>query len=77
VFGENPKLPQWLEDDYHAAIKRLAEFGAQHFSENWSKELARSFIAVAAFAKGMAKTARLLIAFSDDELDEVFEKVFQ
>ena len=77
VFGENPKLSQWLEDDYHSAIKELAEFGAKHFSENWQKELTQSFLAVAAFAKGTPKTARLLITFSDDELDEVFEKAFQ
>jgi hypothetical protein len=77
VFGENPKLPQWLEDDYNSAIKELAEFGAKHFSENWPKELTQPFLAVAAFAKGLSKTARLLITFSDDELDEVFEKAFQ
>jgi hypothetical protein len=77
VFRENPKLPQWLEDDYHFAIKGLAEFGVKHFSENWPKELAQSFLAVAAFAKGLPKSARLLITFSDDELDEVFEKFFQ
>jgi hypothetical protein len=77
VFRENPKLPQWLEEDYHSAIKELAEFGVKHFSENWPKELTQSFLAVAAFAKGTPKTGRLLITFSDDELDEVFEKAFQ
>jgi hypothetical protein len=77
VFGENPKLPQWLENDYHSAIKGLAEYGVKHFSDNWPKELTQSFLAVAAFAKGLPKSARLLITFSDDELDEVFEKYFQ
>ena len=31
VFGENPKLPQWLEGDYNSAIKELAEFGGKLF----------------------------------------------
>jgi hypothetical protein len=46
------------------------------WEEFWN-ELLQSFLAVAAFAKGAPKTARLLITFSDDELDEVFEKFFQ
>jgi len=77
VFGENPKLPEWLESDYHLAIKTMAEFGARRFAEDWSKDLTQSFLAVAAFAKGATKTARMLATFSDDELDEVYEKFFQ
>jgi len=76
VFGENPKIPQWLESDYLCAIKQMAEFGAQQFSKTWSKEFAQSFLAVAAFAKGLPKNGRLLITFSDNELDEAFEKLF-
>ena len=77
VFGKNPKLPDWLENDYHFAIKTLAEFGAKHFAKVWSKELVQSFLAVAAFAKDAPNMARMLITFSDDELDEVREKFFQ
>jgi hypothetical protein len=77
VFRKNPQLPQWLKNDYHLAIKKLAEFGAQRFAEDWTKELLQSFLAVAAFAKGAPKATRLLITFSDDELDDVFEKLFQ
>jgi len=83
LFGDNPhfmnpQLPHWLESDYYAAIKSLAAFGAQHFTEDWSKELAQSFLAVAAFAKNIPKTGRMLITFlGEDEIDEVFEKFFQ
>ncbi|MDR3456317.1 MAG: hypothetical protein P4N60_02635 [Verrucomicrobiae bacterium] len=77
IFGENPKLPGWLEKDYHLAIKTMAEFGARRFAEDWSKQLTQSFLAVAAFSKGANKTARMLATFSDDELDEVYEKFFQ
>jgi hypothetical protein len=73
---QNPALPTWLEMDYHSAIRKLAEFGAQHFSEDWSKELAESFLAVAAFAKGLSKQGRMLATFTDDELDEVFEHFY-
>jgi hypothetical protein len=77
VFGENPKLPEWLETDYHSAIKALAEFGAKHFAKNWPKELVQSFLAIAAFAKDAPNTARMLITFSEEELNEVREKFFQ
>lgn len=78
VFGKNPQLPPWLESDYHSAIKLLAVFGAQHFAEDWPKELSQSFLAVAAFAKDIPKTARMLITFlGEDELEEVFKKFFQ
>ena len=77
LFGDNPKLPGWLEEDYHLAIKMMAEFGARHFTEDWSKQLTQSFLAVAAFAKGAPKTARLLSAFSDDEFGHAYEKFFQ
>ena len=77
IFGENPAVPDWLEDDYNSAVVKLAEFGAEHFAREWSKELLQAFLAVAAFAKGAAQTGRLLITFSDDELNEVFEKAFE
>jgi hypothetical protein len=76
VFGANPELPEWLESDYHAAFKELAGFGAKHFHKSWPKELVQSFLAVAAFAKDAPKTARLLIAFSEDEMAEVYDKFF-
>jgi hypothetical protein len=77
VFGENPKLPQWLEGDYHSAIKGLAEFGAQSFSKDWPKELTQAFLAVTAFAKGSPNSGRMLIEFPDDEMKDVFEKFFE
>ena len=77
VFGKNPQLPQWLESDYHSAIKKLAEFGAQNFSKNWPKELTQAFLAVAAFSKGFPNSGRMLIEFPDDEMKDVFEKFFE
>jgi hypothetical protein len=77
TFGKNPPLPEWLENDYHLAIKKLAVFGTEHFAEDWPKELLQSFLAVAAFAKDAPHTARLLITFSEDESDEVYKKFFE
>jgi hypothetical protein len=76
IFGENPAIPDWLKADYCLAIKKLAEYGAQHFSQNWPVQLTQSFLAVAAFAKDAPNTGRILSAFSDNEMKEVFEKFF-
>jgi hypothetical protein len=77
VFGKNPPIPQWLENDYHFAIKKFAEFGAQKFSQDWPKELTQSFLAVAAFAKDLPESGRMLIEFPEDEMKDVFEKFFE
>lgn len=76
IFGKNPTIPGWIENDYHLAVKKLAEFGAQNFSKDWPKELTQSFLAVAAFAKGSPNTGRMLIEFPDDEMKDVFEHFF-
>ena len=74
VFGKNPPLPNWLESDYHSAIKKLAELGARDFSQDWPKELTQSFLSVAAFAKGFPNSGRMLIEFPEDEIKDVFNK---
>jgi hypothetical protein len=76
IFGRNPTLPGWLESDYHSAIKKLAEYGAHRFAEDWCRELTVSFLAVAAFAKGLSKQGRVLAEFTDDELERVFEQSY-
>jgi hypothetical protein len=65
-----------LGGDYHTAIKKLAEFGAHHFSADWPKELTQSFLAVAAYANDSPNTGRILTEFSDEEMKEVIEKFF-
>jgi len=67
---DNPPMPSWLKDDYEKALGDLAEFGARNITANWSDELACSILAVIAFAKGLPKHGRLLICYTDDELDE-------
>ena len=76
LFNSNPPLSDWLQNDYHAAIKRLAEFGASRFAEEWGPEMTQSFLSVAAFAKGQPKYGRVLATLGEDELDEAFEQYF-
>lgn len=76
IFRDNPPLPEWLEADYQIAIKELALFGAQKFSEDWSPGLTSAFLSVAAFAKESPNTGRILITFGEDEINEAYEAVF-
>jgi hypothetical protein len=76
-FNENPSTPKWLEEDYLSAIKSLAAFGASNFSKDWSQDLTRAFLSIAAFAKDCPNTGRILAEFSDDEMNDVFNKFFE
>jgi hypothetical protein len=75
VFGKNPPLPEWLENDYQGAIKDLAAFGARKFSDDWPHNLTQPFLAVVAFAKGLPNTGRVLITFSEEEISEVSDAI--
>lgn len=76
LFGENPPLPDWLETDYQIAIKELALFGAQKFSEEWSAGLTSAFLSVAAFAKELPNTGRILNELGEEEINEAYEALF-
>ena len=68
----NPPLPAWLEMDYLNAIYQLAEFGAKNFSRDWNSELSQFYLAIAAFALGLPKTAQVLSNLPEDEIEEAF-----
>jgi hypothetical protein len=74
LFNENPPMPKSLENNYHLAIKSLAEFGAKNFSKDWSKELTQAVLSILAFAKGCSNTGQMLIKVSEDEMSEAMEK---
>ena len=69
----NPPLPPWLEGDYLSALRNLSSYGCSIASRPWSKELARAVLSVVAFANGLPAYGKLLIDFTDDELDDLLE----
>lgn len=66
--GNNPDLPQWLEEDYLQAIQELAEIGAAEISSAKKPEEVRAILSIIAIAKGLRTHARFLVEYSEYEL---------
>lgn len=69
--GANPGIPQWLEDDYPRALRALAELGAKEVIHVDDTETVRAILSVIAIAKGLRTYARLLLKFSESEINEL------
>jgi hypothetical protein len=69
--GNNPEVPTWSEEDYHRAIRELAEIGAAEIRHTEEREAVRAILSVIAIAKGLRTPGRFLVEFSDDELLDI------
>ncbi len=69
--GNNPEVPTWLEEDYHRAIRELAEIGAAEISRTEDPEAVRAILSVIAIAKGLRTHGRFLAEYSEDEMLDI------
>ena len=69
--GENPDVPLWLRQGYEDAINSLAMTGLGELPHAKEKEIIRSILAVFAIWKEARTYARIIIDFSEDELNEL------
>jgi hypothetical protein len=74
--GKNPEVPDWLKDEYFAAIQDLAEIGRADLPSAQDPEEVRSILAVIAISKRLRTHATFLIEFSEDELLEIESRVW-
>ena len=68
---DNPDVPQWARSDYEAALREMAETGLSELPRATSPEAVRSILAILALAFGERTYGRLLIEYTEDEVDEV------
>ncbi|HTW60728.1 MAG TPA: hypothetical protein VMD55_02910 [Terracidiphilus sp.] len=66
--GENPDVPEWLREEYFAAISALAERGYSELKRTEDADLCCAILGVLAIEKGLRNLARLLFDFSETEL---------
>jgi hypothetical protein len=66
--GNNPEVPTWLEEDYHRAIRELAEIGVAEIWRTEDPEAERAILSVIAIAKGLRTHGRFLLKYSEDEM---------
>ena len=69
--GNNPEVPKWLEEDYHRAIRELAEIGAAEIWRTDEPETVRAILGVIAIAKGLPMHGRFLVEYSEAELLDI------
>jgi hypothetical protein len=69
--GNNPDVPLWLRQGYEDAMKKLAMIGLGELPHANDKETIRSMLATLAILKGARTYARIIIDYSEDELNEL------
>jgi hypothetical protein len=74
--GKNPDVPLWLRQGYGDAINRLAMIGLGELPHANDKETIRSILAILAIWKEAQTYARIIIDYSEDELNELENQGF-
>lgn len=72
---QNPKVPDWLENEYFEAVDKLAEIGLREFAKVDDPEEVRAILSILAISKGARTYGRMLLDYSQEELLE-FESSF-
>jgi len=67
----NPKLPDWLKEDYFSSIRELAHMGVNQVFSADDPETIRAILSVIAIEKGLRTHGKFLINYSEDELLEM------
>ena len=73
----NPNPPDYLANDYFAAIDELARIGLQDLQQADQEELVFGIMALIALWKGYRTWGYALLSFQDGELGELLEKGMQ
>jgi hypothetical protein len=72
--GNNPDVPDWIEDEYFQAIRELAEIGVTEVLQAETTEDVRAILSIIAVAKGLRIHGELLLNYAEDELREIVSK---
>lgn len=68
---KNPEVPDWLKNDYFAAIGDLADIGLDELVNAKDPELIRGILAILALHKGARTYSRLLLNYSEEEILDI------
>jgi len=66
--GNNPELPNWLEQDYFDSIHDLAKIGIGEYDRADDTEQVRAILSILAISKGARIFGELLLNFNEKEL---------
>jgi len=69
----NPSLPEWLNDDYKSAWRKLDQLALTTLRQTTDTETLQSTFAVLAIARGNLKLGALILHLDSSELDEILD----
>jgi hypothetical protein len=68
---KNPAIPHWLADDYQGAWHDVIGLALHDLARSRDPLLVQSALGAVAMARGLRRTAEVLLDFTEDELDEM------
>jgi len=69
--SNNPKVPDWLEEDYRSALNDLGKIALVEISSASDPETTRSVLSIIAISQGLRITGRILLNYSETELADL------
>ena len=69
--SNNPRVPDWLEEDYRCALNELGKIALEEISRASDPETIRSVLSIIAISKGLRITGRILLNYSEPELADL------
>jgi len=66
--GNNPDVPNWLQEEYFRSIRELAEIGARALFNANNPDLIRAILCVLAIERGLRTYARILVNYTEEEV---------
>lgn len=70
----NPPVPDWLADDYFAALRRVLEIALTDLRNVQDKTTVQSILGAVALVKGSLKLGAMIARADDSEIDAVLEQ---
>jgi hypothetical protein len=71
----NLPMPAWLSDDCFSAIQKLSDMGLHEIADAKDIDSVRAILSVTALAKGLRAHAKLLVEYSEEELQQLRSNV--
>ncbi len=72
----NPKLPDWLEEYYHQAIRNMARYVFENLDREWDEHLLKSALSLLAIVKGNRDLGKLIFEVDEGQESYALEKYF-
>lgn len=75
--GKNPELPDSLSEEYHKAVRSMAQYACQNLNNQWDSALLHSVLALIAITKGHRDLGELIFEIEPDDAKTLLEKLFE